>query len=164
MYIGHFDAFHDVFSVTLMHKPFQDFFPYVFRDIFWVAFRVVLPRRHIRKIFHVALRIAFHMEYSLKTSDVLIFTRTHITGWCIRQRVAACHTLFVISTLTLCCNTKSISFYKWRSAWSKTTRCKAVLTSMMLITSTSQIQRTEASDHIYFSQRFFINVKAIFSA
>ena len=27
-----------------------------------------------------------------------------------------------------------------------------------------QIQRTEASDHIYFSQRPFINVKAIFCA
>ena len=27
-----------------------------------------------------------------------------------------------------------------------------------------QIQRTEASDHIYFSQRLFINVKAIFCA
>ena len=58
----------------------------------------------------------------------------------------------------------SISHYKNKNWLQFLFIVKAAVLKQQISKFYPQIQRTEASDHIYFSQRPFINVKAIFCA
>ena len=58
----------------------------------------------------------------------------------------------------------TIAYYKNKNWLQFLFIVKAAVLKQQISNFFPQIQRTEASDHIYFSQRPFINVKAIFCA